>query len=255
MPIKITDKQAEDFASFIINDIKPYINAHKEEYHEFLREHYPKEFQKYKERNFEQSCVNPFEEIKNSVDILKLAEFYGISILNGNKALCPFHDDHHPSLSFKDNKFKCFACEKSGSAIDFVANLFGISVLEASKKINEDFSLGLFNPLTKEAQKKIKKEQEQKEKNDAIVKAFENWSKVTEKWFTNIYKFLEKTRKKSGPKNFEEPSKIWTLSVNYLEIIENILEIFFSNNREEILKKYDFIEHYKNKIEKELEEV
>ena len=169
--------------------------------------------------------------------------------------MCPFHDDHHPSLSFKDNKFKCFACEKSGSAIDFVANLFGISVLEASKKINEDFSLGLFNPLTKEAQKKIKKEQEQKEKNDAIVKAFENWSKVTEKWFTNIYKFLEKTRKKSGPKNFEEPSKIWTLSVNYLEIIENILEIFFSNNREEILKKYDFIEHYKNKIEKELEEV
>jgi DNA primase len=39
-----------------------------------------------------------------------------------HKALCPFHDDHHASLSFsmRRNTFRCFACGAHGGTIDLV---------------------------------------------------------------------------------------------------------------------------------------
>jgi DNA primase len=39
-----------------------------------------------------------------------------------HKALCPFHDDHHASLSFsvRRNTFRCFVCGASGGTIDLV---------------------------------------------------------------------------------------------------------------------------------------
>ena len=39
-----------------------------------------------------------------------------------HKSLCPFHDDHHASLSFnvRKNTFRCFVCGASGGTIDLV---------------------------------------------------------------------------------------------------------------------------------------
>ena len=39
-----------------------------------------------------------------------------------HKSLCPFHDDHHASLSFSmsRNTFRCFVCEAKGGVIDLV---------------------------------------------------------------------------------------------------------------------------------------
>ena len=39
-----------------------------------------------------------------------------------HKCLCPFHDDHHASMSFKvsKNTFRCFVCGASGGPIDLV---------------------------------------------------------------------------------------------------------------------------------------
>lgn len=39
-----------------------------------------------------------------------------------HKSLCPFHDDHHASLSFSvsRNTFRCFVCEAKGWVIDLV---------------------------------------------------------------------------------------------------------------------------------------
>lgn len=35
----MTDGQAREFAGLIIDEIKPYISAHKEKYNEFLKKH------------------------------------------------------------------------------------------------------------------------------------------------------------------------------------------------------------------------
>ena len=50
-----------------------------------------------------------------------VAERLGLRVVR-HKALCPFHADNHPSLSFKvsKNTYRCFVCGASGGPIDLV---------------------------------------------------------------------------------------------------------------------------------------
>ena len=58
--------------------------------------------------------------------------------------LCPFHDDKQAG-SFKvwdqTNRFRCFSCEKSGDAIDFVMETDKISWVEAVYKLSVEYKL------------------------------------------------------------------------------------------------------------------
>ena len=87
--------------------------------------------------------IDPYDHIRQNLDIEEVARRYGLEVNRHHKALCLFHNDHHESMSFKNNRFKCFACGAGGSAIDLVAKLFDLEPLEAVKKLNADFGLGL----------------------------------------------------------------------------------------------------------------
>ncbi len=54
-------------------------------------------------------------------------------------SVCPFHDDHHPSMSISKEKqiFKCFSCGASGNAISFVEKYEHIPFFEALRKVAE----------------------------------------------------------------------------------------------------------------------
>ena len=56
------------------------------------------------------------------------------------KMLCPFHDDHHPSLSLHvaGQYFKCHACGAGGDVIGLVMGLEKCSFAEAVKKLGGD---------------------------------------------------------------------------------------------------------------------
>ena len=59
----------------------------------------------------------------------------GLSV-NRHKSLCPFHDDHTPSLTFNvaRNKYKCYACGASGDTISLAMGvLANNSFLEACR--------------------------------------------------------------------------------------------------------------------------
>lgn len=70
----------------------------------------------------------------NNYDIKKLrelpiegvAERLGMKVTR-HKALCPFHDDKHPSLSFSvsRNTYKCFVCDAHGGVIDLAMKVLG----------------------------------------------------------------------------------------------------------------------------------
>lgn len=51
--------------------------------------------------------------------------------------VCPFHNDHSPSLSVSPDKqiYKCFTCLASGNVFTFVQNYENISFIEAVKKV------------------------------------------------------------------------------------------------------------------------
>ena len=56
--------------------------------------------------------------------IERVAERLGLRVVR-HKCLCPFHDDHHASLSFsvRRNSFRCFACGAHGGTIDLAMRL------------------------------------------------------------------------------------------------------------------------------------
>ena len=55
--------------------------------------------------------------------IEQVASALGLSVRR-HKALCPFHDDSHPSLTFSvsRNRYRCYVCDARGGTIDLVMN-------------------------------------------------------------------------------------------------------------------------------------
>lgn len=82
-------------------------------------------------------------DLKSRVDVVKkrvdirsvVGEWVSLSVERGGKStgLCPFHGDHHPSLSVNSNKkiFKCFSCGEGGNVFAFVMRKEGCSFYEA----------------------------------------------------------------------------------------------------------------------------
>jgi DNA primase len=81
------------------------------------------------------------ERIKRERSVLEFAESKGITFKkHGNDfiGLCPFHDDHEPSLVITPatNLWHCFgACNTGGSVIDFLMKLENISFRHAVEKL------------------------------------------------------------------------------------------------------------------------
>ena len=63
-----------------------------------------------------------------------VAQRLGLRVVR-HKALCPFHEDHHPSLSFnlRKNTFRCFVCGAHGGTIDLVMQYLRLDFLEACR--------------------------------------------------------------------------------------------------------------------------
>jgi DNA primase catalytic core len=85
--------------------------------------------------------MNPdFDAIKASTDIVRVIESYGVALKPQGKdhtGLCPFHDDHEPSLRVTAGKgvFRCMVCKATGNAVQFVARKEGLTLREAGFKL------------------------------------------------------------------------------------------------------------------------
>ena len=77
-----------------------------------------------------------------ALPIEEVASALGLSV-NHHKALCPFHDDKHPSLSFsvRKNRYRCFVCDAHGGVIDLVMRYLNKSFLEACKWLADENNL------------------------------------------------------------------------------------------------------------------
>ena len=78
-------------------------------------------------------------DIRNSANIVDVIGHYIPLVKKGKgyTALCPFHDDHDPSLSISEDKqiYKCFVCGNGGNVFSFVSNFKKISFPEAVKEV------------------------------------------------------------------------------------------------------------------------
>ena len=78
-----------------------------------------------------------------------VAERLGMQVTR-HKALCPFHDDHHASLSFsvRRNTYRCFACGAHGGTIDLAMKLLGKDFLDACRWLAEGSNVMHVTPPT-----------------------------------------------------------------------------------------------------------
>ena len=86
--------------------------------------------------------IDVFRECRERVSAQDAARHYGLTFDRKGWAVCPFHRDKHPSMSFRSGRFRCWACNASGDSIDFTARLFGLEPLAAVERLNADFALG-----------------------------------------------------------------------------------------------------------------
>ena len=61
------------------------------------------------------------------------------------KCICPFHDDHSPSMSISVSKqiYKCFSCGAAGNVFTFVQNYENVSFIEAVKVVADKIGVSL----------------------------------------------------------------------------------------------------------------
>ena len=70
-----------------------------------------------------------------------VAERLGLQVTR-HKCLCPFHEDHHPSMSFsiRKNSYRCFVCGEHGDTIDLVMKYQRLGFKEACDFLNDGAS-------------------------------------------------------------------------------------------------------------------
>lgn len=191
---------------------------------------------------------NVFLEIRNMVSMPEVARFYGLEMNRSAMACCPFHDDHNPSLKVYDDHYYCFGCGATGDCTDFTARLFGISQMEAAKKLSYDFGLNLFDGKIAVPVKKVVRP-------DAEFKA---WIKEANIIVSDYCYLLNRWRTVYAPKNQTEilhPLFVESLDkMDYTEYLADVLSNgsdedkrdMFLSGRLEIEKIKKRVEEYRS---------
>ena len=129
--------------------------------------------------------MNCFQNVKYGVSCREAAERYGVEVNHCGMALCPFHNDRHPSLYVADDHYYCFACGEHGDVIDFVSELFHLSLYDAAQKLAADFRLTPDKPPSAAAlhAKRIRTEAQQLIENERLCfSILSDYARVLRRW-------------------------------------------------------------------------
>ena len=170
--------------------------------------------------------MNLFEIVKYGVSCREAAERYGVEVNHYGMALCPFHNDRHPSLYVADDHYYCFACGEHGDVIDFVSKLFRLSLYDAAQKLAADFHLTPDQPPSAAAlhAKRIRTEAQQLRENERLCfSVLTDYARVLRDW-----------KVRYAPKSSEEaPNARFVEACHRLDETEYYLDILTSGDSHE----------------------
>ena len=115
--------------------------------------------------------VDAFTEIKRRLLFSDVYAYYTGSAIGNKLERCPFHNDKTGSLKpyLSTNSFYCFGCGIGGDVFIFVSILFGESRIEAAKRLNSDFGLGLFDGSFKPDNRLLEEREQAKARYGTIL--------------------------------------------------------------------------------------
>ena len=166
-----------------------------------------------------------------AVSTVEAAEHFGVEVNRHGKALCPFHNDRHPSLFVDDDHYYCYACGEHGDVIDFTAKLFGLKLYEAAQKLAYDFGITQDKPPTKAMQEKLSRKNEMqkiKEIEKICFSALMAYMKLLQEWMVVC---APRTPEDDVDNRFTEACH-W---LSYVEYLVDLLIIGDSYERTEVI--------------------
>lgn len=116
--------------------------------------------------------INAIRKACNIVDII--SSYIPVTLKGKDyKCVCPFHDDHSPSMSISTSKqiYKCFSCGAAGNVFTFVENYEHVSFSEAVRIVAEKIGYNLAGAVKQEIVYKYQKEYDLM---DLVNKYYEN---------------------------------------------------------------------------------
>ena len=167
--------------------------------------------------------ADPFEVLKGTLQIVQVLEFYGVEAKRGNKALCPLHKEKTPSFAIypEQNSWHCFGCKAGGTVIDFVMAYCGLDALEAAKKLDADFNLGLFGYEPSQGEpKKLSETRKQGQAYKGLADAFEAYMNQTFIILCDYYHLLLDRKAALAPKTPEELDSVSPLFVEACQQVD-----------------------------------
>ena len=190
---------------------------------------------------------NIFQDIKDRVDLKDLVRFYGLDVNRGGFACCPFHNERNPSFKVYENHYHCFGCGEHGDHVDFVQKLYGLTNIEAAKKISHDLGLGLDNgELAIPVKPKIFKPKKDE--------AFELWLKETTQVVIEYKKLLDYWRKVYDPRSpIDKVDDRFVESLHQRDYVEYYLDKLLFGSKEEKYALYDSDRDYPLSIKNRLD--
>lgn len=102
--------------------------------------------------------INYADSIKSAVSMPDLLERYGLPVSRHRRIPCPIHNGTKSNFAYKEHGFNCYVCGVHGDVITFTELYFGLDFMDACRKLDQDFNLGLNVGGTLDAEKQAEAE-------------------------------------------------------------------------------------------------
>ena len=104
---------------------------------------------------------NDINEIRKSIDIVDVISKY-VSLTPKGKnffGVCPFHDDHSPSMSVSRDKqiYKCFSCGATGNVFNFIQDYENVNFHECLKILSDITGISISGLSVKSSKRDVHK--------------------------------------------------------------------------------------------------
>ncbi|MDD6082718.1 MAG: CHC2 zinc finger domain-containing protein [Oscillospiraceae bacterium] len=169
---------------------------------------------------------------KDKLPMKDALESYGISVNRNGMCLCPFHSEKTPSCKVYSDSLHCFGCGEHHDIISFTKMYFNLDTqLDALKKLNDDFTLGL--SLDK-SQKPNKSEISEYVKRKTEKEQYAEWERDAWETLRDRFRLMREFKEKYAPKNpYDNIDSRFVTACHYLEYSEYILEEYMNTPFEE----------------------
>ena len=185
-----------------------------------------------------------FEQVKSQLNMLDVAKFYGACVSHG-MCLCPFHNEKTPSMKLYEKNFHCFGCGELGDMIDFTAKIFGISSVEAVKRLDYDFGLHINMDKPLSAEQITEYQQQQTERL-----AYNQWEKSAWKSIIDYSRLLLEWRQKYAPQTMtENHHPLFVESLMNTDRTDYLFEEFLNADKSGRLKLKQEVERIEQRLQ------